>query len=530
MPKGYLALVLHAHLPYVRHIEYEDCLEEKWLFEAITETYIPLLHALEKLSNEGVPYRLTMSFSPTLLTMLSDELLQFRYQRHLEKSLELAQREIQRTTNEPIFHRLAHMYEELLRQAFITFRGRYEKNIITGFKHLQDKGNLELITSMATHSFSPLYSNQPQVVKAQVKLATQMYREDFGHKPQGMWLPECGFFPELDEILQQEGIRYFFVESHGLLFASPRPRYGIYTPIRTKSGVAAFARDVESTVQVWSADEGYPGDFMYREFYRDIGYDLPEDYIKEFLPGGIRSDTGFKYYRITGKGNWKEPYLPEQAHLKAILHAKDFIAKRKKQIEFLAAHMEQKPIVVSPYDAELFGHWWFEGPIWLENLLRETAIDPELETITPGEYLNRYPNLQVCTPCASSWGYMGYNDVWLNSSNDWIYRHLHQAGERMIDLADRYHDPSPLQKKALNQAARELLYAQSSDWAFIMKTGTMVDYAKKRTIEHLTRFNQLYEEITHEIINEPWLNHLEKIDNIFPNIDYLVYSEKEKPQ
>lgn len=525
LPKGYIALVLHAHLPYVRHVEYEDCLEERWFFEAMTETYIPILHMLEKLSDEGIPYRLTISFSPTLLAMFTDNLLQQRYQKHLEKSLLLAEREVKRTANDPTFNQLALMYKELLEKTLHTYHNRFNKNIITGFKNLQARGNLEIITSMATHCYSPLYSSQLAVLQAQVKVAVQEYAKYFGQKPQGMWLPECGYFPGLDSLLNQEGIKYFFVESHGLLYATPRPRYGIYTPVKCPSGVAAFARDVESTVQVWSSELGYPGDFMYREFYRDIGYDLPEEYIKEFLPSGIRSDTGFKYYRITSKGDWKEPYIPEQALFKAELHAKDFINNRQKQIDFLSRHMEIEPIIVSPYDAELFGHWWFEGPLWLENVLKITASTPGLRTATPGDYLKCHDKLQVTTPCASSWGNKGYNDVWLNDANDWIYRHLHQAGEKMIRLANTYLDPDPLIKRALNQAARELLYAQSSDWAFIMKTGTMVEYAKKRTVQHLSRFNRLYEAITEAKVNPSWLKDLEMQDNLFPNINYAIYRQ-----
>jgi len=528
--KGYTALVLHAHLPYVRHPEREDSLEERWFFEAMTESYLPLLHVFEKLSDEGIPYRLTLSLSPTLLAMLSDDLLQKRYLRHLEKSLLLAQRETRRTAAEPVFNRLAQMYKEILERNLHTYQERFNKNIITGFKNLQDKGHLELITTMATHCYSPLYSSQLAVLRAQVKVAVQEYAKYFGQRPQGMWLPECGYYPGLDGLLQEEGINYFFVESHGLLYATPRPKYGIYSPVKCPSEVAAFARDVESTVQVWSSELGYPGDFMYREFYRDIGYDLPEDYLKEFLPGGIRCDTGFKYYRITSRSDYKEPYLPEEASLKARLHAEDFVQNRKKQIDFLSKHMDLKPIIVSPYDAELFGHWWFEGPLWLENVLRIVAAIPELETATPGDYLKFYEKLQVTTPCASSWGNQGYNDVWLNGANDWIYRHLHQAGEQMIRLANFHLKPDPLVKRALNQAARELLYAQSSDWAFIMKTGTVVEYAKRRTIQHLSRFNRLYEAITQSKIDAFWLKELETEDNLFPELNYAVYREENPPK
>lgn len=529
MSKGYLALVLHAHLPYIRHPEDSTVLEERWLYEALTETYIPLLRMLERLTQDEVPYYLTISFSPPLMGMLSDSLLQERYVKHLEKSLELAEKEIVRTKNEPHFQLLAFMYQSLLQESLATFQ-RYRGNILEGFKKVADHGNLEIITCAATHGYFPLLGIQEEILKAQTKLAVETYKKHFGKRPRGLWLPECGYIPGADAILKEENIQYFFVDTHGLLYATPRPRYGIYMPIRCPSGVAAFGRDVESSVQVWSAYEGYPGDYDYREFYRDIGYDLDYEYIKDYIhPSGVRIDTGFKYYRITGKGSWKEPYNPARARYKALEHAGNFLFNRVKQLEYLMAHMEDDPIVISPYDAELFGHWWFEGPLWLEFVLRKTAMEQNIiELTTPSRYLDRHRVLQPATPCASSWGNKGYNEVWLNGSNDWIYRHLHQAGKRMIELAEKFKNPSSLERRALNQAARELLLAQSSDWAFIMETGTMVDYAKRRTVEHIGRFNKLYEELLGGEIDGEWLRKIEGKNNIFPEIDYTIFSSQKQ--
>jgi 1,4-alpha-glucan branching enzyme len=187
--------------------------------------------------------------------------------------------------------------------------------------------------------------------------------------------------------------------------------------------------------------------------------------------------------------------------------------------------MDRPPILVSPYDAELYGHWWYEGVQFLDDLFRQLHFDQDVvEPITPGDYLDRHPTNQVATPCASSWGHKGYNEYWLNETNAWIYRHLHAAGERMVELARRYPTPEPGLRRALNQAARELLLAQSSDWAFIMKTGTTVSYAERRTNDHLIRFNRLYEEIVAGHPDESWLESIETQDNIFPDIDYRIYA------
>jgi 1,4-alpha-glucan branching enzyme len=248
--------------------------------------------------------------------------------------------------------------------------------------------------------------------------------------------------------------------------------------------------------------------------------------MRPYLNGdGSRINTGIKYYRITGRDQEKQPYNPGWARERAAEHAGNFMFNREKQIENLYSLMGQKPIIVSPYDAELYGHWWFEGPMWLEYLFRKVHHDQRIfKTITPIEYLERHPRNQVLTPSMSSWGYNGYAEVWLNGSNDWIYRHLHKAEERMIEWANHKKTADEWESRALNQMARELLLAQSSDWAFIMKTGTHTAYAEKRTKDHIDRFSRLHSQLENNFIDRQYLESIESTDNIFPEIDYKIYS------
>ncbi len=525
MAQGYLCLVLHAHLPFVRHPEYEFYLEEQWLFEAISETYIPLIWMFKRLEREKVHFRLTMSLTPPLISMLMDEHLQDKYLKRLNQLIELSHKEVERTRWQPEFQRLAVMYLNRFCEAKDTFL-EYGKNIVNAFKEYQDKGYLEIITCGATHGFFPLMETTKASIRAQVGVAVDLHNKALGRAPKGIWLPECGYHPGHDEILREYGIRFFFVESHGILHGTPRPKYGVYAPVYTRSGVAAFGRDMESSKQVWSAVEGYPGDYWYRDFYRDIGYDLEFDYIKPYIqPNGLRMHTGIKYYRITGKTDDKDVYNPDIAMQRAAEHAGNFMFNREKQVEYLASIMDRKPIIVAPYDAELFGHWWFEGPLWLEFLFKKIHYDQRtIKTITPSEYLAEYPRNQVVTPSFSSWGWKGYCEVWLDGSNDWIYKHLHKASERMTELVKEYgHYGDPLVQRALKQALRELLLAQSSDWAFIMHTGTHVEYAVNRTKEHLLNFIDLYEDIKFGAINEEKLKKMEEKNNIFPDINPLVH-------
>jgi len=525
MEKGYLAIVLHAHLPYVRHPETKDILEEEWLFEAITETYLPLLQVFEGLVRDGVDFRLTLSLSPPLLAMLNDNFLQKRYLRYLRKLIALAEKEIDRTKGDDNFYNLALFYQQKFSQFYNDYDEKYNCNLVQAFKKFQDLGCLEIITSAATHGYLPLLAIHPEAVQAQIKIGVDYYQDNFGCLPQGMWLPECGYYPGHDSYLAKNGVKYFFVDTHGLLLASAPPKYGSFAPLQCPSGTAAFGRDTECSQQVWSSKEGYPGDYDYREFYRDIGYDLPYEYLQPFLPvSGIRKDTGLKYYRITGQNQYKEPYNPHWAKEKAALHASNFMFNREKQVEHLARFMSRKPLLVAPYDAELFGHWWYEGPEWLDYLIRKIRYDQKnIKLITPSDYLTIYPENQQATPSFSSWGENGYSQVWLQSSNQWIYKHLHYATEKMIALARSHQRADGLLRRALNQAAREILLAQSSDWAFILKTGTVVEYAEKRVKQHLGRFAEIVKQIENQEIEEGCLKQLELKDNIFPNIDYHVY-------
>ncbi len=523
---GYLSLVLHAHLPFVRHPEHEEFLEEDWLYEAITETYIPLLWVFEGLVHSGVNFRLTMSLTPTLVAMLDDPLLRQRYSRHLDLLCELAAKEAERTRSQPQFHETAVMYLRRFETARNDYWNTWRKDIVGAFHRLQETGNLEIITSGATHGFLPLLRVNPVAVRAQIQVAVQHHKIRFGRPPTGIWLPECGFYPGLDLLLKEAGLRFFFVDAHGIHHASGRTKYGVYAPLYCPSGVAAFGRDLDSSRQVWSSIDGYPGNPVYREFYRDIGFDLDLDYIKPYIhKDGIRINTGIKYYRISGTVDRKEPYVRDRALEQAALHATSFLSDRQRQIEWTRTWMERRPVIVAPYDAELFGHWWFEGPDWINFLFRQMALQNKVvRPVTPSEYLSEYSVNQVEMPSASSWGYKGYNEVWLNGSNDWIYRHLHAAADRMVELAGRFPAAASLRQRALNQAARELLLAQASDWSFIMTRQTVVEYAVQRTKEHLLRFNDLYRMLINGDLDEPWITALENKDTIFPHIDYRIYS------
>lgn len=520
---GTLALILHAHLPYVRHPEHAFFLEEDWLFEAITETYVPLLMMMDGLVEDGVPYALTLSLTPPLCEMLTDELLMTRYEERIDALIGLAQELVET-------HR-GTWYEAAAEDALATFeRVRrcfvedYRRDLLAGFRKHQELGGLSIITCNATHGLLPLMGTF-EARRAQLAVAQDNYRKHFKRSAEGLWLGECAYQRGIDELIAEQQIRFVFLETHGVTYGEPRPRFGHYRPIVSNAGVFAFGRDPACSRQVWSAQEGYPGDPVYREFYRDAGWDAPRHLLTKLIGDGPRRNVGLKLSRVTGKVplHDKEPYVPQWATERAREHARHFLSERARQLEEVRKQIEVEPLLVAPYDAELFGHWWYEGTQFIEALFRQAADFPEIALSTPGGWLERYPEAQIVEPAPSSWGDKGYWDVWLNADNAWIYRHLHRAEEHMIQLATTFAVPSALEDRALTQAGRELLLAQASDWAFIISMKTTVPYAIKRTRLHLANFDRLYQALVNGALDEGEVAALESRSPIFSELDWRVW-------
>ncbi|HKP73095.1 MAG TPA: 1,4-alpha-glucan branching protein domain-containing protein [Pyrinomonadaceae bacterium] len=533
MPQGFFSLILHAHLPFVRHPEHAEFLEEDWLYEAITEVYLPLLRTLSNLREAGATPRLTLNLSPTLCEMLADPLLQTRYTRHLENLLALAEKERSRTRRDAReFLPAARMYRKNLRTAHELWDEVYRRDLLRGFRELQDVGVIEIITCAATHAFLPFVSTT-EARRAQIEIAVANYQKHFRRRPRGIWLPECAYAEGIETLLADSQLEYFIADTHAVLYGEPRPRYGVYAPVRLPNGVAAFARDLETSQQVWSSITGYPGDPNYREFYRDIGWDAPLEYLRPHLhAGGERRHLGLKYHRVTGRDvplSGKHPYRPHVARARAAVHAEHFVDERIKQSarqrDALGGHL---PLIVSPYDAELFGHWWFEGVQFLDLVFRELhRRREEIAALTPAVYLDTHAQLQTQRLSPSSWGAEGYYKVWLTDANAWLYPQQHDAEARMTALADLHAARADaLATRALNQAARELLLLQSSDWAFQISQHTAAEYAARRFRSHLARFHALASDIERGEIDAARLTEIEARDNLFAELDYRAYRSR----
>jgi len=510
MTSGDLALVLHAHLPYVRSSRLGS-LEEDWYFQALQECYLPLLEMLEGAAADPLQRpRLTMGVSPTLLSLLSDGELNQRFLPWLELRLGLlhdAPQELQAAARD-LTQRLVGVREQ-----FLGCGG----NLIPRLRLLQQAGVLDLITCGATHGYLPLLRDSPESVRAQLLTAVREHQRLIGERPLGIWLPECAYYEGLDQHLAQCGLRYTLVDGHGLLHGLPRPRYGVYAPVCSPAGVAFFGRDNESTLPVWSASQGYPGDGAYREFHRDLGWDLSDQQLSALgIPS--RRPLGLKLHRVSAQGcplEGKQPYDPALAEDRLEQHADAYLQGRGRQLDMLARTIDRRPLLVAPFDAELFGHWWFEGPRFLGALFRR-AGQGTVRFTHLREVLSAGQSLQVCQPSPSSWGQGGYHDYWLNETNAWVVGEWQRASRAMVRRVNRGVG-SRAQRDLLTQAGRELLLAQSSDWSFILRAGTTTELARERIHRHLERFWLLLEAIeTGKPPAPAWLEAVQHEDGLFP--------------
>ncbi len=520
MTKGNLAMVLHAHLPYVRSEE-PGSLEEDWFFQALVECYLPLLETLEEAyrAKDQTP-KITIGLSPTLLSLLDDDLLKNRFEEWVAIRLKVLN-----TLETVCIAAVQHLKEHLKRQlgSWKTCKG----DLIGRFKKLQASEVIDILTCAATHGYLPLLRENPETVRAQLKTAVREHQRLFTKAPLGIWLPECAYYEGLDELMAESGLRYAVLDGHGLLNADPRPRYGLYAPICTRRGVAFFGRDSESTLPVWSARDGYPGNPNYREFHRDLGWDLSTENLKK-IGFKEKRPLGIKLFKISAKNTSlenKQEYDPQAAKESVKKDAENFLKDRKKQLIKLEESMQIEPFLIAPFDAELFGHWWFEGPQFLSYLFIKSQKEG-IKLITLKEALQLTPKIQLCSPSPSSWGQGGFHNYWLNKSNDWIVHEWSKAGREMVSICSEGLTVAS-HIKIIKQAGRELLLSQSSDWSFILKAGTTTELARERIHLHLKRFWMLINSIKdNKIINEKVIEEIEKEDCIFPLISPIDWRKK----
>jgi 1,4-alpha-glucan branching enzyme len=273
----------------------------------------------------------------------------------------------------------------------------------------------------------------------------------------------------------------------------------------TQPEVAVIGRNNRTGLQVWSADWGYPGDFDYREFHKKDGV------------------SGLQYWRVSGAGvdlADKDAYHPDWAAGKVESHADHFSRLVTDLLGSHPAGPAEFGIISANYDTELFGHWWFEGIRWLEAVLRRLAVSETVELTTASDYILAYPPETVIHLPEGSWGAGGGHFTWDNADTHWMWPLIHQAESRMREVVNRHPDASGTPRLALDQAARELLLLQSSDWPFLVSTGQAREYAVERFRTHLERFESLVSSVESGTPDPGLVESLWERDKVFPEIDY----------
>jgi 1,4-alpha-glucan branching enzyme len=522
-----ISIVLEAHLPYVREYNGDDNFsqsgEEGRFFEAVSETFLPLLGILDRLENDHVPFRLGLAISPILCHMLSDELLLNKYLHYTDMQIEFGRQEMERTSGQSEINKLAQIYYDQLLDKRITFTERYGKNILKAIDFYRRKGKVEILASSATHAFLPFVSHNAESLQAQIEIPVSSYRRHFGGCPQGFWLPALGWTQALEPYFRAYNFSYTILDTHGLLFGKPLPSKGSFYPVKTPEGTYILGRDFYSVREI----EQIANEELFKNSDRDVGYELPHENISRFLSTeGERRRTGYKYWtRHCGKN---EIYNPQAAKDKVTEYARLFLENTVARLEEAALHMEEAPLSLYAHNADTFGRFWHEGPQFLETIFRMAEGYRDLLFLCPSEYIfkQNLSSLQVVSPEFSSWGFNGYAETWLDASNDWIYRHLSRSMERMTELAERFPDDTGLKERALNQAAREILIAQSSDWPGLLYRQDSTEYARTQAENALRNFTTIYEALGSNYISTEWLTTLEKRHNIFPHINYRVFRRK----
>ncbi len=541
MSHKFFCLVLHSHIPFViNHGGWPHGTD--WLYEAAAESYLPLLRVLTRLAGEGISPRVNISFTPVLMEQLKSRVFISGFKKYLRMKIEIARNDQVhfQKTGESYLAELASFWERFYQQVYEDFVLTWKEDILEGFRRLQDEGQVEILTSAATHAYLPLLSRDWSI-QSQIAQGKVSYQQYFGRPPEGFWLPECAYRPRrlwqhpfnkrepqalrpgLDQFLAEAGLKYFFVESHLLRGGEAKGVYlerfpalrrvwegarktseamasekslTPYWPYLSEPGrIAFFARDPKSGQQVWSSKTGYPGDGWYLEFH------------KKHFPGGLR------YWRITGSQTdlgEKLPYFPERAQERLEEHASHFVETLVRDLE-----AKTEAVVASLYDTELFGHWWFEGPEWLYRVIKKLAsAEVKLETARAClDFLA--PNLIVSLG-EGSWGAGGFHWTWLNEDTAWVWKKIYQLEQELEVVSP---DQVRKKKRVWKQLAREKFLLESSDWPFLISTWTARDYAENRAAEHYQRAKALLEWLRRpeplSEVEKRQLSRWEKEDNLF---------------
>jgi 1,4-alpha-glucan branching enzyme len=537
-------LTLHGHLPYVlQHGRWPH--GSVWLCEAAFDSYLPLIEALQRLEREKIPTPITLGITPVLANQLSHPAFASEFEAYMARRIEGAAGAPAQlsASGDAQLVPIARFWHERLTRLLALFRS-LGGDLVGAFRGFEDRGRIELISSAATHGFLPLLARD-ESIRLQLAVGVAEHKRLFGRAPTGCWLPECAYRPGgpwgpagarpqasragTDEHLAAAGYRYFFVDTHlvragealgypdvdAIPVTGERTPYVAYRVASAKRGppphdLFALVRDPKASSQVWSRAQGYPGDEWYLEFHK------------------IRWPDGLRLWRVTGSGvdlGGKQRYDPGAASNSARNHAEHFASILRETAQRIAEQKSARapqPVVTAPFDAELFGHWWFEGVDFVEQLYRQLARNG-VRPVTARQHIGggdgkSRPTIRLTE---GSWGKNGDFSMWLNEQTSWTWKRLWALEEAYWAVAAKALGGGPKPRAVLAQATRSMLLAQASDWQFIISTGEAADYANQRFDEHCGQAEDLVRALAGGKIDDATMQRVEALgaqDNIFPNV------------
>jgi 1,4-alpha-glucan branching enzyme len=518
-------------------------MEENWLYEAAVETYLPLLDIARRLGRIGLRPKFAVSFTPVLLDQLADPRFKRGFKDYLANQARFAEEErlMRGRRGEIGLVRLQQMWRDYYSNALTYFSDTLAGDLPGAFRQAAQAGSFELMTSAATHGYLPLIGLDENV-RAQIELGIQTHRHHFGADPRGFWLPECGYRPAghwwppvghrrlgdhdrrgIDDLLREAGIDYFLIDQPQLKMSPPS--YENSSPLRLhrvgwledqRRTLAVYTRDFSLSKLVWQSESGYPGDFQYLDFHK-------------------KTERGrFRLWRVSGVQvplEHKDEYDPARAFNRVRTHAAHFIAVVRKALEYHHQVTGERGAVVAAFDAELFGHWWFEGVAWLEQVVRIAAGEP-LKLETPAQYFDANGPARHVELRESSWGLNNDHSVWLRDDSKWVWWNVYEAETTMQHLGYLLdgREISPRLAQVLRQALRELLILEASDWTFMINTWSTRDHAERRAHAHFNDFKRMAEMVVRmaagdDLSPEEWkyVRETSDRDAIFPELDLNLF-------
>ena len=526
-----LSFIIKLYQDFVRTTDQQslelDYIKLNSFFDAVSDSYIPILWMLERLEKDNVDCKIGLVIPPVLCSLLESPKIQELYLLYLDKRIALGKKEVNRFKNQPesveIIKQTIDKYSELKK----AFSSTYQKNLISQFAEFQKKGLIEILATCATDIFFPHFADLPEALSAQIEIGLQAYKKSFGEIPSGFFLPEFGYTPGVDKIIRAYGYSYTIICSRSVLLIDTPPVDGIFYPARTENALVVYSAD-STFDDLISGETAYSTNSVYRNENRDIGFELDLKKLSPVLEqNSARFSTGYKYWKKDFNEDTAFSYDPQKASLQAEKDAQAFIQNRTEHLEQAEQFAKNQNYVVSIcyIDDNKMRKHWHEYLIWLENVIRKTE-DTDLNLCLCKDILLKPYSLEKINPCYSSQAGQGYGENLLSSRNCWMMRYVRKATERMIDLADRFPSDTGLKTRLLNIGSVELIIAQSSNLFRMVDEDDYSEYAQRRFRLSINAFSTVFDSLGSNTVSTEWLTTLETLDMLFPWINYRVFCKK----